>query len=349
VPAAIVVFASAPIESLSRDTHLWPLALVPPAPLAHFYKSKLGLTRGWYLAALGTVFKDLSRLAPLALLALLLAKERARAPWIRLSAIVAALAGWWLIRRPSFAAPLPTLSLSMSLAFAVALLALFSRRLEGRAFLFALGIFAGLAAARTAFSGGSFGHYEAPNRLVTALTTVTFAVVFLPGLLLGTSRGTSYLRRLIALVLFVTSAWFSIGAVQALRAPEKIEVATREGSVFLTPAKAELFHAVSRHSAAGERALMIPESFAIDALFQLRNVSPLIQSVPGLLDERGERRIISQMEASPPDLIIWLDRPVEEFGSKPFGEGYGFLLADWCERRYEVVDASPAGRILRRR
>ena len=88
---------------------------------------------------------------------------------------------------------------------------------------------------------------------------------------------------------------------------------------------------------------------AIDALFQLKNVSPFIQAIPGWLDREAELRLIPRLEKSPPDLVVLLDRPVTEFGSKPFGEGYGLLLADWCERNYRVVEALPAGRILRRR
>ena len=349
LPAAVVVLLSAPIESLQRDSHLWPVALVLPSPIFFFYRSKLALTPGWARAAGATVFLDLWRVAPLALFALLLAREHRRSVWLRLLALAAGLGLWRLLAGPALSHPLPSLSLSMTVAFLVAILAVLLRDTGGRVFLVAFGTFAGLVAARTAFSTGVYGYYEGPNHFATALTSVLFVLVLLPRLLLADSRAASYLRTLIGLALVAVSGWLAWRGIQFLRYPDHIAVETREGPVFTSPAKAELFRAIARHSTAGERVLLVPETYAIDALFQLKNVSPLLHAIPGWLDRDAERRLIPRLEESPPDLIVLLERPVAEFGSRPFGVGYGLLLADWCHRNYRVVDSLPAGQILRRR
>jgi hypothetical protein len=349
LPLAVFVLLSAPVESLQRDNHLWPLAPVLPPPILFFYRSKLALNPGWARAAMATVFVDLLRAAPLALFALLLAREHRRSIWLRLLALVIGLGFWWLLDGPALSHPLPSLALSMSTAFLVAILALLLPDTRGRVFLVAFGTFAGLVAARTAFSTGASGHYEGPNHYATALTSVLFVLVLLPRLLLADTRAASYLRALIGLAVLAVSGWLTWKGVANLRYPDSVAVETRERPVWTTPAKAELFRAIARQSRAGERVLLVPESYAIDALFQLRSVSPLIQAIPGWLDEDAERQLIPRLEQSPPDLIVLLERPVAEFGSKPFGVGYGLMLADWCQRNYQVVESLPAGQILRRR
>jgi len=349
LPAAVFVFLSAPIESLQRDSHVWPLAVALPPPILFFYRSKLGLAPGWIQAAGATIFLDLCRVSPLALLALLLTRERRRSAWLRLLAVVAGLGVWRLLDGPGLASPLPTLSLSMSVAFLVAILALLLPDTRGRVFLVAFGTFAGLVAARTAFSPNVYGHYSGPNHYATALTSVLFVVVFLPRILLGDTRAASSLRALVGLAVLAVSGWLTWRGIQSLRHADHVAVETREGPVFTRPASADLFGAIARHSTAGERVLLIPETYAIDALFELRNVSPLLHAIPGWLDRDAEARLVPRLERSPPDLVVLLERPVAEFGSRPFGVGYGLLVAEWCQRNYEVVESLPAGQVLRRR
>jgi hypothetical protein len=349
LPTAVFILSSAPIESLRQDSHLWPLG-PPPPTTAHFMSAAAGLNNPhWPAAARATVLRDLWRAALLAFAALLLARERQRSTWLRVGGLFAGLGLWWLIEGHSRSLPLPSLSLSMSIAFAVAILALLARNLPGRSFLVALATFAGLVGARAAFSPTITRHYAGPAHFASALTTVAFLVVFLPRLLLGESRSATYLRTITALLLLAVS-WRQTGiGIQSLRFPSHVALESQEGRIFIHPKYQELFNAIARDSRPGERLLALPETYAVDALFRLVSVSPFVEVLPGWLHADGERRLIERMEKSPPELVVLFQRPFKEFGSEPFGVGYGLLLADWCERNYRVVESFPAGKILRHR
>jgi hypothetical protein len=349
LPVAIFVLSSASIESLQRDSHLWPLAPIPPTTTSFLMHWVAGFgDPHWPGAVLATVLRDLGRVALIALLALLLARERKRSVWLRVTAVLLGVGLWWLFRR-QLPAPLPSLSLSMAAAFSVAILAILLKDAPHRPFLISFAIFAGLVGTRTAFGRGVSGPYSGPGHFASALTSVLFLVVFLPPLLVGEGRAASYLRTLLTLVLLSVSWWQTARSIRELRFPSRVSVQTREGQVYADPNEAVLFNAIARDSTAGERALIIPESYGIDALFHLENVSPLVTAFPGWLDLDLERRLIKRLDESPPDLVVLLKRPVREFGSEPFGVGYGLLLADWCSRNYQVVDSSPLGKILRKR
>ncbi|HEY6928808.1 MAG TPA: hypothetical protein VJA66_03940, partial [Thermoanaerobaculia bacterium] len=241
-------------------------------------------------------------------------------------------------------------SLSMSVAFAVALWAFFSQGLEGRPFLLSFALFAGLVAARTAFGARPSSHYAGPSHLATALTTTVFLVVILPRFLLGEGPSASIFRTAAAALLIVAGGWQTLRGVESLRAPGSVSVETRHGRVFVKPGHARLLNAFSQEARAGDAVLILPETYALDALYEVRNPSPLVQALPGWLVPEIEQRLIQRMESSPPELVVVFERPYDEFGSAPFGIGYGRLLSGWCEAHYRVVASFPAaGRILRRR
>jgi hypothetical protein len=347
LPAAAFVLSSASIESLQRDSHFWPLTFGPSAANRHFYPRIAGIAApDWTRAVRATVLRDLSLAALLAVGALLFAKERRRAVWLRVLALFAGLGLWRLIEGDRVPPSLPSLALSMSVAFAVAILALLSTKPPGRPFLVAFGTFAGIAGARVAFSPNSAGYYQGPGHFAAALTSVLFALVFLPRLLLGETRAAAYFRNSMALLAFALSWWHTARDVATLRYPDRVAVHTLQGRVFVEPARAALLNAVGRDSSSGERVLVIPEPYAIDALYQLRYASPLVYAIPGWLYPDTERRLIRRFEKAPPDLVVVLERPLKEYGSEPFGVGYGFLLADWISRRYSIVESLPAGEIL---
>jgi hypothetical protein len=350
LPAAAFVLSCASLESLRRDSRLWPLAPVPSDMLRRFFRHVAGFDNpNWLLDARATAFRSLCWISLLALAALLIARERRRSAWLRALGLLAGLGSWWLLEGDSLRHPLLFLSLSMSVAFLVAILAFFSRDLPGRAFLLSFGVFAGLAGARVAFSANVAGHYSGPGHLAAALTSLLFVVVFVPRLILGQTRAASYLRASITLVLLAFSWSLTVRDIRILRFPGKVPVDTREGRIFVEPAKAELFNAIARVSTAGEREVVIPETYAVDVLFHLEDVSPLLYGLPVWLDQDIERRIVKRLEKSPPDLVVLFERPVKEFGLEPFGVGYGLLLADWCSRNYQVTESFAAGKILRKR
>jgi hypothetical protein len=104
---------------------------------------------------------------------------------------------------------------------------------------------------------------------------------------------------------------------------------------------------VERRLTAGEKTLILPETNAVDALYGLRDVSPLPVHMPGWLDRRAEQRLLRKVTADPPKAIVLFQRGNAEFRVASFGEGFGIILSDWIRRNYRVVARMEAGEILR--
>jgi hypothetical protein len=349
LPAAVYVFASAPLLSLRQDSHVWPLAPPPPTTM-HLMRLVSGLQDpGWFRSTVTTIWSDLGRVAILALVSLLFARDRRRAVCLRVGGLLLLLGVWWLWKGRHWPPAVSSLSLSMTVAFAVALWAFFSQGLEGRPFLVSFALFAGLAAARNAFGARPTSHYAGPAHLAAALTTTLFLLVVAPRLLLGRGSSASIFRTVAAALLLAVSGWQTIRGIASLRAPGHVPVETDRGRVFVDPGHAEVLNVFSREARAGNSVLILPETYALDALFDVRNPSPLVQALPGWLVPDVERRLIQRMESSPPELVVIFKRRYREFGSAPFGVGYGHLLSAWCDAHYRVIAAFPEGRVLRRR
>src|SRR5262249_34188288 len=150
------------------------------------------------------------------------------------------------------------------------------------------------------------------------------------------TRAASLLRNLMAAGLICVFWWNAVTSVRALRYPRNVAIDTRAGTVFVSPERHNLLEAVRENSAPGERGLIVPESYAIDALFRLREVSPLPIATPGWFDQRIERQVLDRLKQSPPDLVVSFVRPFKEYGSEPFGVGYGRAISEWCARNYQA-------------
>ena len=346
LPIAVFIFSSAPLSSLQKDSFLWPLG-APPSTMKYLVARSMGVTEPHWLAAVATTAsRELLKLGLLAIAAMLLARDRKRAAWARVVALlIVAGVGSFLLR----SRPLPALSLSTSVAFAVAILALLLTDTPQRPSLFAFATFAGLASLRAAFSPQIGSHYAGPAHFATALTSLLFLTVFVPSVLLSGGRSAAYLRRTIAVLLLAVCSWQTAIAAWKLRDPSHLAFETREGTVFSQAEKVEMLEAIARHSSPGERVLAFPENHALDVLFHLHSLSPLTNAVPGFLTLDIERQVIRRSEASPPELVVVFRRTFNELRSAPFGEGFGRELAAWFSRDYRVVESLHAGKILRRR
>jgi hypothetical protein len=230
----------------------------------------------------------------------------------------------------------------------VAAAALVLRDLPCRPFLTGLAAFAGLIGLRNAFSPNVTGPYAGPAHLVSALTSLIAVLVLAPRWTLGRTRAAGYLRTLLGILLFGFCWWHAAISIGFLRHRENVPVETPAGRVFSAPGRRDLLEAIGRVSAPGERVLVLPESYGIDVLFRLREVSPLPWATPGWFDERIETQLLRRVESSPPDLVVLIRREFKEYRSEPFGVGYGLALSEWCSRNYRVVASLPAGRVLRR-
>ena len=351
---AATVFAFAlscdSLASLRWNSHLWPLNLAPPAELNGLFRFVAGLADPqWPLVVRSAAFRLLLLVAELTAVAMLLARERSGKRWLPLAALAAALGIWFGIEGRDLWHPSNALCLSMLASFLVAALALFRRSTERRPLVGALGVFAGLAGSRAAFSPMMSGSYDGPAHFVEMAAWVVLLTVLLPPILTGGGAAEPWVRRLLAGMIIVVAAPYAWNGIEALRAPSRVPLATPRGRIYLEPAEARLFGLIGSEIHPGERVLVLPEGSAVDALFGARSVSPFLHLLPGWLNVAAERALIARFDQSPPDAVILFERPTEEYGIQPFGRGFGALLSEWCGRNYAVAGRSPGGEVLRRR
>ncbi|MEO8190018.1 MAG: hypothetical protein ABI682_06720 [Acidobacteriota bacterium] len=344
-----VLSTGASVESLRLDSHLWPLASVPSG-WGGLFRRVAGLSTVDRVSSLASAAWQMAKLTlAIMFLAMLLGRERRRwLPWT-IAAVLALFLAVDLAQGHDLVPHALPMAWSMSVAFLTALLAWLDRDRRGREVLIALGGFAGLVSLRTAFSWDPSGPYSAITHLTTTATWMIFLSCFLSGWLpaAGTSRRWA---RTLWLVVLLPVAWAgAIRAAQAMREPAKVAVTTPRGTIFCAPGAAARLHGIASEVRAGESALLIPETHALDVLYGVRDLSPLLGHLPGWLDERAERQLLTRLEASPPDFVVLFERPTREFGVEAFGRGYGESLAAWIQRRYALKTGLTGAVILRPR
>jgi hypothetical protein len=350
VAGAALLFALScdSFASLRDQSHLWPLKLSPPPEFTRLFRMVAGLAYpAWPLAVRSAAFRLLWQTGLLALLAMLVARERLGRRWVPLAGLFGAVAVWFGMEGFDLLHPPSAVCLSMLAAFLVALLALLSRGIKGRPFLASFGVFAGLAGARTAFSSFTTGSYDGPAHFAQALTWLLLLCVFAPVLLTGGGSALPWARRIFAVAILAVAAPYLAAGVEALRFPSRLPVDTLRGRVYANGPQARFLELLGRELHAGERALVLPEVCAVDALFEVKQSSPFLTHFPGWLDSSAEARLIERLGKSPPDVVVIFDRPTAEYGFEPFGKGFGVALSRWCREHYEPVVMTPAGAVLR--
>lgn len=346
---AVVVFGSASVESLRDESHLFPLGATSPESWKPLFRLVAGLSptdfpRLPVEALRGLVFFA----AMFAVVGQLLAGER-RVSRLLPPAIVLAVMGAGAIVKstPVWGLPFLPLSLSMTAAFFVSMAAFLDRRVPERDFLVGYGLFAGLVGLRTAFSGDASTPYSGIAHLPAAVTSAFFLLLFVPRLFPGGGAAALWTRKIWAVALLCV-AWYSTAyGIGSLADGGHVPIDTPRGRVWASPDHAEFFNLLHHELRAGERILVLPETHAVDALYGLKDVSPFLIHLPGWLDDRAERNLLRKVSRKPPDAIVVFRRSTEEFGVRPFGEGFGVLLAGWIQRNYQVMARTAAGQILR--
>jgi hypothetical protein len=347
--AAAVALSSTSLESLRDRSHLWPIALVPPAGLGTLFRLASGTsTPGWISDLVSSAWSLAVQLLLAAVAGLLAARERRLSRWIPVLALAGLLAAGWLVGGFRFD-PRTPVSLFALLAAAVAVLALAVPGIERRGPLVGIGVFAALANLRAAFSPSMSGHFDGPAHLASSLTWIVFLCVLAPRLLVPSPAAERHTRRFIAVLLLLGGWGAAFAGMAALRVPWKEAVETREGRVFVEPRYAGFYRAIGREIRPGERVLVLPEINGVDAVFTVENVSPLLDHLPGWLDPALEGRLVAQFAKSPPDAVVLFDRRLTEYGVERFGRGYGESLYRWIERADRPVYEGRAGAIFRPR
>ncbi|MEP6995435.1 MAG: hypothetical protein ABI968_12990, partial [Acidobacteriota bacterium] len=134
-----------------------------------------------------------------------------------------------------------------------------------------------------------------------------------------------------------------------LRFPQSEGVSTPRGNIYSDRPHAVFFQALGHELVRGERVLVIPEINGVDALFSVRSVSPLLDHLPGWLDDDREKELIARFEKNAPDAVVLFERALPEFELRALGQGYGSSLMAWIQEHYRPVVTLTAGTILRRR
>ena len=340
---------SVSLASLRHDSHLWPIGTVAPE-WKDLYRLAAGVTGlGWQ----GHVVRSAMGLGYCVLVGVLAALILTRdARWKRVVPILALgpllAIGLYVHLRFGWRRWDP-LCLSMVVAFALALAAVADKSLPRREFIAGFGLFAGIVAARTAFTGRGWNSYSSVANVCGALVWPLFLLCVLPPILLGRTPAGRVARRIWLVGLLPVAAYFAWFAVIGLRDATAVAMPTRQGSVWLHPWAAPFVSLIGENVRPGERALILPESNGVDALFGLRSASPLLSHMPGWLDTRAEQRLLRSFADDPPDVVIVFDRSTWEYGVAPFGQGFGRRLSEWISQNYRVTAGENGRAILRRR
>ncbi|MEP6801150.1 MAG: hypothetical protein ABJC07_04380 [Acidobacteriota bacterium] len=349
VGAGVVLSSGASLDSLRNDSHLWPLASVP-SEWHGLFRAIAGIdTAGWrsflWLAALAL----LKAVLLVALLALCLGREKSVRRWGLTLLPLGLVVFLDLVNGRDWLPKSVPLALSMTVAFLAGLLAWLERRQKGRDFLVGFALFAGLVGVRTAFSWDLSSPYSGVTHLAACVTWMIFLLVLVPARIPGGASPVPWARAA-WLVVFLALGWpGAIERIADLRETERVSLRTPRGSIFPDARFAAAYARIGNELHAGERALFLPETHALDVLYGAVDASPLLGHLPGWLDSRAEDTLLRRFEASPPAVVVLFDRPTREFGVRPFGRGYGLKLAAWIDRRYAPVEAFPALTILRLR
>jgi hypothetical protein len=347
----IVAVSNASLATLRERSHVWPFDPFPPAAWDRLLRTAAGtMPVDWLYELRHVSWGLLLGLMLLAGLGLLAARERNLSSWAPVAAVAAVLLCWWVVEGFHFPIRLPV-ALSSAVGFLVGTLAIAQRGREPteRSRLVAIGIFAGLAGLRAIFSPSFSAHFDGPGHFATSLTWVLFLCVFAPSNLARAPEAARQTRRLTAILLLLGSWYGALRGADSLRLPSKEAVVTPRGTVFLDHWNASFYRLLSRELEPGQRVLVLPEINALDVIFGVRSVSPLLFHIPGWLDPAFEKELIRRFDSNPPDAVVLFDRPMQEFGVARFGEGFGELLSDWVSRNYEPVVTLPSGSLMRRR
>lgn len=348
-PLALRILAASPVDVLRDFDALWPLRIATPGDLSVLFRNAAGIQQAHWAVGIRSSLWWLLWYVALVFAAVMLGRKiRAPRAWAPLASLFLALGVWWAVEGRALGGVPRFASLSTLAALSVAAIALCRPRIPERAFLLGFGVFAGLTGVRCAFSPFTGGTYDGPGRFAACLAWVLLLCLLLPDLLVPEPQARRWASRLLALGILVVVAPTLAEGVGSLRSDAKVAVETPRGTVFASPPNARFLGILGKTVRASDRVFLIPESNGVDVLFGARNVSPLVDVLPGWLSPRVEADILARLERQEPDEIVVFRRPMPEFGAVELGRTYAPSLVAWWSERYVVVARDESGEVLRR-
>ncbi len=90
---------------------------------------------------------------------------------------------------------------------------------------------------------------------------------------------------------------------------------------------------------ADETLAVLPEGVMINYLARRVNPTGHVNFMPPEFAIFGEAPILQAFQANPPDWIVLVSRPVDEYGMRGFGLDFGVGLSEWVEQNYALDHA----------
>jgi hypothetical protein len=93
-----------------------------------------------------------------------------------------------------------------------------------------------------------------------------------------------------------------------------------------------------------ETLAVLPEGVMVNYLARRVNPTGHLNFMPPEFAIFGETAIEQAFAANPPDWIVLISRPVDEYGLRGFGSGFGVGLSRWVDRHYRIEATHGAAR-----
>ncbi len=200
-----------------------------------------------------------------------------------------------------------------------------------------LSVFAMLLGARVMveLAGGSYAIYYGPPLFLIYMIVVTR--VFQYGAR-SVAAPTAY--RLLTAVL-------AVDAIRLLLNPfpnpnyQPIPLDTSIGTFFTRSGEAgqvpRLVSFINRESLAGKRTMILPELPMLYVLTGTESPSRWYEMVPGMLDDKDEKRLIAEAESQQVEYIVVTNRNTAEYGMPYFGLDYCRKIYGWINSNFELA------------
>lgn len=159
-------------------------------------------------------------------------------------------------------------------------------------------------------------------------------------------------RAYLAAAVFALAALAFLGRAFRYSEDERIPISGTQGMLSARPeqlGKLELLtRDIRRESASGEGLVVFPEGEVLNYLAGRLNPIRHKLLIPGYLNNLNETEVLTELERTPPKVVVVLPRQTGEYGLSAFGVNYGVQLRRWVERNFKTRDLPTEGALLKR-
>jgi hypothetical protein len=331
LPAVGFALSSASVASLRADSHVWPLVLRPRGDWIPAYRRIGGFGAAeWPVVIRSSMWSLLAIVVVVVAACAILEAGKRPVRWRPILVAAALLGAWWLVDPARLGVGASPIALS-SAAAGVVLLAALLFPVEQRARVVAFAAFALIVSLRTVVATDAGAHYAGVAHLATAMTWVILLCHLAPRAFLGAGNASAAARSAFGAGLVLVGWSAAIPAGMALSTTANEAYASPRGVVYVrNPA---FFAALGKALRPGDRVLALPEPYALEPIFGVRAWSKRLLFLPPYLAE-FEPQLVADLDRDPPEAVVVFDRPTPEYGTAPFGQGYGLATSERLERRF---------------